>query len=518
MEHCLKSSAKSTKLREIGNKFYADKNFFDAILKYNESLCYAENGSDNMGLAYANRSAVYFEMKLYEKSLRNIELARANNYPEKNYEILKKRESKCQELMKNSLKTATDLSFFKLSYEPNKDYPSIANCLKLKSDKKYGRHIITNKALAVGDVIAIEEPVCTVLQEEFLYQRCSHCLKSNLLDLMPCSLCCQVMFCSNICLQNAYNSYHRFECPVSAIITTSFLNANMRMALRTFFCALAIFDDSLEKLMTFLTENNLNSILDCKAELNFKQKILAINSLIFDESIDVNVILFDELFQLNDKLKEMWISHRDEIITFLKKHTQIGSLNYHEIYGWPLKKGGLYDPEMENFKGTLAYRRGVSSFANGSYLFCSLVNHSCAPNVAKVFIDDKIIMIVQRPIKAGSQIFDNYGYSFTNIPREIRQMELQKHYRFTCNCEACSENFGLLPSLKVVDKIAFRHAKKSCQELAKMTQKQAKQRIKEISGIIQKNFDNFPSVEICSLAESFQACMEIMLKPEILIP
>jgi len=292
----------------------------------------------------------------------------------------------------------------------------------------------------------------------------------------------------------------------------------MRMALRTLFSALALFDDSIEKLMTFLNENNLNSILDCKAELNFMQKVLAINSLIFDESIEVNVTLFDELFQLDAKLKEMWISHRDDIIKFLRKHTQIGMLNYHEIYGWALKKGGLYDPEMENFKGTLAYRRGVSSFATGSYLFCPLVNHSCAPNVAKVFIDDKAVMIVQRPIKAGSQIFDNYGYSFTNIPRETRQMELLKHYRFTCGCEACSGNLGLLPSLKVVNKIVFRHAKKCCQELPKMSQKQAKQRIKEISGIIQKNFENFPSLEICSLAESFQACLEIMLKPEILIP
>ena len=165
--------------------------------------------------------------------------------------------------------------------------------------------------------------------------------------------------------------------------------------------------------------------------------------------------------QLDDKLKKMWISHRDEIMKFLKKHTQIGMLNYHEIYGWPLKKGGLYDPEMENFKGTLAYRRGVNPFASGSYLFCSLVNHSCAPNVAKIFIDDKVVMIVQRPIKAGSQIFDNYGYSFTNIPRETRQMELLKNYRFMCKCEACSGNFSLLPSLKIIDKIAFRLAKKS---------------------------------------------------------
>jgi hypothetical protein len=190
MEHCVKSSEKSVKLRENGNQSYAKRLFFDAVLKYNESLCYAEKGSENAGLAYANRSAVYFEMRLFENCMRNIELARTNSYPEKNLEILKKREIKCREMMKNTKQPKTDeLSSFKLSHESHKQIPTIASCLDLKCDKKYGRHIVTNKDLAVGDIVAIDEAFCNVLQEEFLYQRCASCFKSNLLDFIPCTGC-----------------------------------------------------------------------------------------------------------------------------------------------------------------------------------------------------------------------------------------------------------------------------------------------------------------------------------------
>lgn len=194
MENYAKSDENSKRLREIGNKFYTQRQFFEAIIKYNESLCYAENESENISLAYANRSAVYFEMKLYQRSLENIELARTHNYPIKNLEVLKIREEKCRDLMKNGFKESQDMPPFKLTYDPHKKYPSMANCLELKSDKKFGRYIITNKSLSVGDVIAIEQPVVNFLREEFLYQRCSHCLKSNILSLLPCNSCTRGRF------------------------------------------------------------------------------------------------------------------------------------------------------------------------------------------------------------------------------------------------------------------------------------------------------------------------------------
>lgn len=156
-----KSENKSEILRGEGNKFYAKREFFNALLKYNESLCYAEPGSENLGYAFANRSAVYFEMKLYERCLRNVELARENFYPASQNETLSRREAKCKELRKGQQeKTSNVWDFFKLSYPSNEKLPFVADCIQVKISKKYGRHVITNRDLKVGDIVVVEDPFC----------------------------------------------------------------------------------------------------------------------------------------------------------------------------------------------------------------------------------------------------------------------------------------------------------------------------------------------------------------------
>ena len=200
-----KSNEKANAFRVEGNKQYAEKKFFDALISYNKSLCYAESDTETVGLAYANRSAVYFECQLYERCLNNIKFAKDNKYPEKNFEVLNKREEKCKQQKKFPETSPWDI--FKLSYKPHKKVPYIAECLELQSSKSFGRYITTNRDLKVGDIVAIEKPYCSVLLSESRrytvsglnkYQRCSHCLRDNLMDLIPCIGCiyceCQHFF------------------------------------------------------------------------------------------------------------------------------------------------------------------------------------------------------------------------------------------------------------------------------------------------------------------------------------
>jgi len=199
-----KSEEAAVASRNAGNKSYIQKKFFDALIKYNESLCYAAEGSENAGLAYANRSAVFLEVKLYENSLSNIKLAKAHNYPEKNFGILDKREEKCNEMLKkHQKKVPNSLEFFKLSLPSHPQLPFIAKSLELKVNEKYGKHIVTNQSLKVGDVIAVEEPTFRVIKadgrystcyDNNKYQRCANCLKENFLDLIPCGSCCSSLY------------------------------------------------------------------------------------------------------------------------------------------------------------------------------------------------------------------------------------------------------------------------------------------------------------------------------------
>lgn len=197
-----KSNEKSTFNRQQGNECYKKRQFLSAIVKYNQSLCYAERNSENLGHAYANRSAVYFEMKLYEKCLANIDHAINNHYPQGNLDTLNKRREKCKELLQNQVNKPSE-SHFKLSHQRHNKIPFIISSLQLNHDSKYGRHVITNKNLSVGDVIAIEQPMCCVpiIESRFVkipelnnYQRCNNCLRDNQLDLTPCSSCCQGVY------------------------------------------------------------------------------------------------------------------------------------------------------------------------------------------------------------------------------------------------------------------------------------------------------------------------------------
>jgi SET and MYND domain-containing protein 4 len=190
----MKDNRIADKWRNEGNSLYKQRKFEDAVIAYNKSLCFAETGSKQLALAYGNRSAVYLEVGLYDDCLANIQLARDKNHPD--LTKLRDREEKCLAAQKKfgkklSEKYRTDL--FKLSYEPNKKYPSIVDCLELRENETFGRYIITNRDLLPGDIIAIEEPAFKSMETvEPRYRRCNSCLQSNNHNLIPCDGLCTI--------------------------------------------------------------------------------------------------------------------------------------------------------------------------------------------------------------------------------------------------------------------------------------------------------------------------------------
>lgn len=328
------------------------------------------------------------------------------------------------------------------------------------------------------------------------------------------------MFCRR-CLKDAQTSFHQFECPLIDFILSGSLISTFQMALRTFFVALSNFDGSIEILEKFFNENSVSrSVFDFDESIDLKEKLLAVNSLVTSDKIGVDTAVFEKILLLSPALSDMMSSHYQFIMNFLKKQTQIGTLNYHEIYEWPLKKGGFADDELNEFKESLAYKRGAVPIGNGSFPFTSLLNHSCSPNVSRVFVDAKIMFVVLKPLEKGDQLFDDYGYNFTNVPRNIRQVKLQKQYKFKCQCQACEKDWSLLPSLKVHDKSCLNKAKKISRELslAGLNQKKAFEKFREVCDTLQKGYRNYPSLELCSLEQSFSAFCEMISKPGIEFP
>jgi SET and MYND domain-containing protein 4 len=185
----MKNSKKAETFRNEGNSEFRQSKFYEALISYNKSLCHAENNSEKLGLAYANRSAVYLEMKQADKCLENIELARANKYP--NEARLRERQQKAENLKKTQREDPENdpANFFKLSYPPNEKHPSIANCLEIHRNDQFGRHVVTKRALNPGDIVCCEPMIVKTTFGRGNYKRCRNCLKSNYLNLIPCDKC-----------------------------------------------------------------------------------------------------------------------------------------------------------------------------------------------------------------------------------------------------------------------------------------------------------------------------------------
>jgi SET and MYND domain-containing protein 4 len=190
-----KDEWESAEFRSLGNREFIKGNFFEALLCYNKSLCFAEH-RESMSKCYANRSAVYFKLKLYDNCINNIKLARRYNYPRdfKVRQHLTERENNCKKEKAirnpNDNNTARIKEFLQMSYPADPKLPFASKCLKLEENEKFGKHVVASRDLIAGDIIAITPNIYNVIDFEYASNHhCSFCLKSNNMDLIPCKEC-----------------------------------------------------------------------------------------------------------------------------------------------------------------------------------------------------------------------------------------------------------------------------------------------------------------------------------------
>ena len=94
------------------------------------------------------------------------------------------------------------------------------------------------------------------------------------------------------------------------------------------------------------------------------------------------------------------------------------------------------DIDFDRFYLTLAYDTAYTSalqFCCGIWLLPSFINHSCIPNVVKLFIGDICIVRAITDIAEGDEIFCSY------VPLDLfHTVESRKEFlKFTCNCKLC---------------------------------------------------------------------------------
>lgn len=416
-----KNSEKSAKYRTEGNKHYAKKTpqqLLIALKLYNQSICFAPNGSEDLSIGYANRSAVYFDLKLFDVCIQNIELSRNTAaFPARLIDKLRNRERHCKRWMTKN--QDSDILVPTLSYPPHNTVPFIANCLELRKSWQYGRYLIANQDLTVGQIIAIEQPFSTSVSLQQQYERCENCLMECSRSLLPCQMCTAVMFCSEQCREEAMNRFHRFECPVIDLINNE-LESIEKLSVRITLCAVSTFGsvDAFRRFtqMAMYQDNNVFN-MDYREIPPIYQygPIYSMQRAPETESAKLNLGMVMGRLVIDSREPEL-IANFD-VVQFLwdvtVHHFMSARLNAHRFYDIADMMAGttkVSNSQISQDDITIGtYSQEVYDMTIGIFPFTSLLNHACIPNVMVTPSGNNMLVTVVRPIRAGEQVFVCYG-------------------------------------------------------------------------------------------------------------
>lgn len=351
-------------------------------------MCYAES-KEKLSLAYANRSAVYLELKRYDECLQNIKLARENDYPTAKIQKLNEREEKCKKMMEEEVKDPEDdpRDYFKLTYPPNPKIPFMVDCLEMRKSEKYDRGIYTTRDLKPGDIVAIEEPILFRMFCSGQYNCCCLCMKVSMMNLIPCLKTASMMFCSEECRTKVYNDYGD---DLKAMIVYAGMEIDSDRIVKDIEQAFG----GHKKLLKFLTANDLTRL----------------NTTYFDfDMSDKNHPKYKE------NLMKCFLSLKTKFaVTFTKfplipptPKTTKGKSQIVDLINHlrDIVQKNLLDIKYTNY--TFAEQVCPEVVHDGFQISCIFwyFNHSCMSNVIPTFVDNKTAIIVTKPIKAGEQLF-----------------------------------------------------------------------------------------------------------------
>ncbi|XP_034405484.1 SET and MYND domain-containing protein 4 isoform X2 [Cyclopterus lumpus] len=240
-----KDAERAAKCRERGNSSFKTRDYTAAALHYSQGICFAPQGSEQLSLCYANRSAALYHLQHCQESLDDIDKALKNDYPSHLLHKLEDRRTQC--LMHLSVGQTAEEDHHHLASKnhkaPDRVQGASAGLLTfgicpqasvgLSSEK--GRHLVAAETIAAGEVILHDRPYSCVLipgMEEVKgeggrqdaergvlfgveHRRCHRCLTETLCPV-PCEGCSYSRYCSTSCQRDAWEEHHCWECPLGA--------------------------------------------------------------------------------------------------------------------------------------------------------------------------------------------------------------------------------------------------------------------------------------------------------------
>lgn len=417
-----KDNQHSTELRMKGNVKLRLELWNDAMDLFNQSLCFAETNSENAARALANRSECFFRMGKYQEALIDIELAKGSNISNRLMSKLDRIQQKLMASQKASTKseknekceidTSDQLSKveIKLSFASHTNYPCMANVLDIKTNAKFGRHLVANCDIPVGQTVLIERDFLSMRSDDELV--CSTCSRSKM-NFIACTNCTDAVYCNEECMKQ--NLTHKWECGT----VFAQLHHRMRFQIQAILLAIETFG-TVERLMEFV-ENVLLEDPDS-----------------VPSSLDNAQMKYHFFFKLNKSAPFL--------PQYLPKIHQI----YENILMLP-KIRILFDTDgKQRFLMHLVLHHFLVIKTNSIiskspwstisvFNILSMLNHCCAPNVYHPRRENQQHCVTIRPIRSGEQLFISYLPLNNELSSEERNGKFTSSWGFSCTCELCHQ-------------------------------------------------------------------------------
>ena len=487
-----KSSTTSENIRLQGNALFKKRNFSAALEKYTESIFFAECSPKNspcLAMGLANRSAALFQTNSFQDARKDAEMAISCGYPEKLMHKLLERIGKCYmkekqfaigkryfrdaflSLTKSELTVdrKNDLAFHyheletlcttskeeiniresieKFQYETkiekqncNTVYLSATSAFSIVSNNEFGRHAVATRDIDAGELIIFEKAFCSVLFKENRLTHCYHCL-TRCKTLIGCFSCNFIGFCSEDCRNFAWKKYHKIEC---SFITTMYAAETGfgHLALQTVLSAgldyllsfdskftegqTGLNDDGVYDSMSYLSVHSLIGHSESRPLSDlFRKSVLAVFLLKFIDNDD---------FFTAELAEESLFKKKVCIGSHILKQLQMLPCNAHEVSELQIERSSIADSELKEIGSAI-------------YATLSLLNHSCNPSVVRHSYGSSCALRTIRKIPKGGMIVDNYGALYAVSKLVDRQNLVSSQYYFSCNCEACLNDWPLYDQL-----------------------------------------------------------------------
>ncbi|CAD7667669.1 unnamed protein product [Nyctereutes procyonoides] len=376
--------------------------------------------------------------------------------------------------------------------EENEQISSASSSVSLCIDPLKGRYLIATKDILPGELLVKEDAFVSVLNpgemppglhhglenkwdtrvtNGDLY--CHRCLKHTLATV-PCDGCSYAKYCSNECMQQAWDLYHQIECSLGGLLLT--LGIFCHIALRS--TLLARFEDASKVIRKLCSEisnkdmcspesENLVQILNYdlgeEGERHGKTVKIPVPGCDINGKYENNYnAVFNLLAHTENHSPEYKflcalsvsaLCRQLEAADSKKPETAAPPALYSELNIWgvamlkhmlqlqcnaqaitTIQETALSGSKENNVSNSRQIR-----LATGIFPVVSLLNHSCSPNTSVSFISTVATIRASQQIGKGQEILHCYGPHYSRMGVADRQQKLRSQYFFDCGCPACQK-------------------------------------------------------------------------------